>query len=371
MTADDTARQITRGTAGQIARDTAGQLAATGVVPVTGLGNAGPDRYQSLLEVQGLTVSFGPVRAVEDVSLSIGQGMVYGLVGESGCGKSTLAYSLLGLVPPPGRIVAGAVRFRGQDLARLNYSGLRRLRAQHIAVVFQAAMSAFNPVISIGTQVEHILAAHPEVYSGRQEGRRHFEELLQLVRLRPEQVWPTYESRLSGGMKQRIAIALALLLKPEVLVLDEPTTALDVLSQRLVIDIVRDLHAQLGTTVVFVTHDLAVVAELAERVAVMYAGRLVESGTVEEIFFGDRRHPYVKALISAIPSVTAAPSSLRSIPGQVPDLSALPPGCRFAPRCALAEPLCHETEPDLLTSAAGHAVSCHVVNRGPGGDGGQ
>jgi len=226
-------------------------------------------------------------------------------------------------------------------------------------------------VISIGTQVEHILAAHPEVYSGRQEGRRHFEELLQLVRLRPEQVWPTYESRLSGGMKQRIAIALALLLKPEVLVLDEPTTALDVLSQRLVIDIVRDLHAQLGTTVVFVTHDLAVVAELAERVAVMYAGRLVESGTVEEIFFGDRRHPYVKALISAMPSVTAAPSSLRSIPGQVPDLSALPPGCRFAPRCALAEPLCHETEPDLLTSAAGHAVSCHVVNRGPGGDGGQ
>jgi len=144
VTADDTARQITRGTAGQIARDTAGQLAATGVVPVTGLGNAGPDRYQSLLEVQGLTVSFGPVRAVEDVSLSIGQGMVYGLVGESGCGKSTLAYSLLGLVPPPGRIVAGAVRFRGQDLARLNYSGLRRLRAQHIAVVFQAAMSAFN-----------------------------------------------------------------------------------------------------------------------------------------------------------------------------------------------------------------------------------
>jgi peptide/nickel transport system ATP-binding protein len=325
----------------------------------------------SLLEVQDLTVSFGKLRAVEDVSLSIGQGQVYGLVGESGCGKSTLAYSLLGLVPPPGRIVSGAVRFRGQDLARMGYRELRRLRAQHISVVFQAAMSAFNPVITIGTQVEHILDAHPDVYQSQQEGRQYFEELLQLVRLRPEQVWRTYESRLSGGMKQRIAIAFALLLKPEVLVLDEPTTALDVLSQRLIIDIVRDLHVRLDTTVVFVTHDLAVVAELAERVAVMYAGRLVESGTVEEIFFDDRRHPYVKALISAMPSVAADPSSLRSIPGQVPDLSALPPGCRFAPRCALAQAICLQVEPELQVSASGHAVSCHVMNNGSGGDGGE
>ncbi len=168
-------------------------------------------------------------------------------------------------------------------------------------------------------------------------------------------------------MKQRIAIALALLLKPEVLVLDEPTTALDVLSQRLVIDIVRDLHDTLGATVVFVTHDLAVVAELAERVAVMYAGRLVESGTVEEIFFDDRRHPYVKALISAMPSLTADPANLKSIPGQVPDLSALPPGCRFAPRCPLAQEVCRQAEPLPLASASGHAVACHVVNSEPEG----
>ena len=350
-----------------MADDTTRAMPVTGVAPGTGPNGSGPGHQRSLLEVRDLTVSFGNVRAVEEVSLTIDQGQVYGLVGESGCGKSTLAYSLLGLVPPPGRIAAGAVRFRGRDLAVMNYRELRRLRAQHISVVFQAAMSGFNPVITIGAQVEHILDAHPDVYPSHQEGRQYFDELLRLVRLRPEHVWRTYESRLSGGMKQRIAIAFALLLKPEVLVLDEPTTALDVLSQRLVIDIIRDLHGTLGTTVVFVTHDLAVVAELAERVAVMYAGRLVESGTTEEIFFDDRRHPYVKALISAMPSVAADPASLRSIPGQVPDLNSLPPGCRFAPRCALAQPACREAEPELLASGSGHAVACHVVNRGLGG----
>jgi peptide/nickel transport system ATP-binding protein len=320
-------------------------------------------RPETLLEITDLTVAFGPVHAVEGVSLNIEQGKVYGLVGESGCGKSTLAYSLLGMVQAPGRVAGGAVRFRGKDLTRMSYRELRRLRAQHIAVVFQAAMSGFNPVISISDQVEHVLEAHPDVYPDRAEGRQRFAELLQLVRLRPEQVLRAYESRLSGGMKQRVAIAIALLLRPEVLVLDEPTTALDVLSQRQVIDIVRDLHERLGTTVVFVTHDLAVVAELADRVAVMYAGRLVESGTAEEIFYGERRHPYVKALISAMPSLVADPGTLRSIPGQVPDLTALPRGCRFAPRCAFAEPICHQTEPELLGGAGGHAVSCHVVNR--------
>jgi peptide/nickel transport system ATP-binding protein len=350
--------------------DTDRQVPAASVAPGAGPGGTGPDHSPPLLEVQDLTVSFGKVRAVEGVSLSIGQGEVYGLVGESGCGKSTLAYSLLGLVPPPGRIVSGAIRFRGQDLASMSYRELRQLRAEHIAVVFQAAMSAFNPVISIGTQVEHILDAHPGVYPSQREGREYFEELLQLVRLRPEQVWRAYESRLSGGMKQRVAIAIALLLKPEVLVLDEPTTALDVLSQRLVIDIIRDLHERLGTTVVFVTHDLAVMAELAERVAVMYAGRLAESGTVEEIFFDARRHPYVKALIAAVPSVAADPSGIRSIPGQVPDLSVLPPGCRFAPRCALTQPICQQVEPELQMSASGHAVSCHVANNGLTEEGG-
>ena len=239
---------------------------------------------------------------------------------------------------------------------------LNELRAVDVAIVFQAAMNALNPVITVGRQVEHILMAHPGVFPSQKEGRQYFEHLLQLVRLPPERVSGTYESRLSGGMKQRVSVAVALLLKPSVLVLDEPTTALDVLNQRLVIDILRDLHDSLGMTIIFVTHDLALVAELAERVAVMYAGRLVEAATVEEVFYACRRHPYAKALIEAIPSVMGDRALIRSIPGQVPNLLELPPGCRFAPRCSLARPVCHEAEPPLLTDERGHLVACHVAN---------
>lgn len=317
-----------------------------------------------LLEVVNLTVNFGRVQAVADVSLSINKGDVYAIVGESGCGKSTLAYALLNLLPPPGIISSGAVRFRGCNLSDLDYGQLRSLRGQHIAIVFQAAMSGFNPVLTIGTQLNHMLEAHKGVFGSAAEGREYFKELLRLVRLEPSKILNTYESRLSGGMKQRVAIAFALVLRPEVLVLDEPTTALDVLSQRLVIDIIRDLHQALGTTVVFVTHDLAVVAELADRVAVMYAGRLVEVASVEQVFFDRRRHPYVEALVSAVPSVSADASAIKAIPGQVPDLSALPPGCRFEPRCPRAIGRCSIEEPVLLMDLSGHAVACHVVNDG-------
>jgi peptide/nickel transport system ATP-binding protein len=315
-----------------------------------------------LLEADRLVVEFGKVRAVDDVSLSVRQGEIYALVGESGCGKSTLAYSLLDIVPPPGRIASGEVRYRGRSLARMSRSALNRVRAAEVAMVFQAAMNAFNPVITIGRQVDHILEAHPEVYPSRAEGREYFEHLVRLVRLRPDRVWDAYESRLSGGMKQRVAISVALLLKPAALVLDEPTTALDVLNQRLVVDILHDLHATLGVTIVFITHALAVVAELADRVAVMYAGRLVESGTVDEIFSAKRRHPYVEALVGAIPSVDGD-GRIRPIPGQVPNLADPPPGCRFAPRCGLAEALCAELDPELVSDAGGHAIACHVVNR--------
>jgi peptide/nickel transport system ATP-binding protein len=289
-------------------------------------------------------------------------GEVCAVVGESGCGKSTLAYSLLNLVPPPGVITSGDVRFRGRSITQMSRKNLNELRAVDVAIVFQAAMNAHNPVITIGREVDHILKAHPAVFGTQTEGRQYFENLLRLVRLSPERVWGSFESRLSGGMKQRVSIALALLLKPSVLVLDEPTTALDVLNQRLVIDILRDLHDTLGMTIVFVTHDLALVAELAQRVAVMYAGRLVEAATVEDIFYARRRHPYAKALIEAIPSVMGDRALIRSIPGQVPNLLALPAGCRFAPRCSQARAVCHDAEPPLMTDPQNHLVACHVAN---------
>jgi peptide/nickel transport system ATP-binding protein len=325
-------------------------------------GAASVDANGTVVEVDNLTINFGRLKAVEEVSLSVAMGEVYAVVGESGCGKSTLAYSLLNIVPPPGVITSGEVRYRGRSITAMNRNELNELRAVDVAMVFQAAMNALNPVITIGRQVEHILMAHPGAFPTQKEGRQYFERLLQLVRLSPERVWGSFESRLSGGMKQRISIAVALLLKPSVLVLDEPTTALDVLNQRLVIDILRDLHETLGMTIIFVTHDLALVAELAQRVAVMYAGRLVEAATVEEVFYASRRHPYARALIEAIPSVMGDRALIRSIPGQVPNLLELPQGCRFAPRCSLARPVCHEAEPPLLTDARGHLVACHVAN---------
>jgi len=321
-----------------------------------------------IIEVENLTVSFGTragslVRAVEDVTLGVHDRDIYALVGESGCGKSTLAYSLLNIVPPPGRITRGDVRFRGRSVVGMSERELRSLRAAEVAMVFQASMNAFNPVIKIGKQVEHVLDAHPEVYPDREAGREYFYNLLEMVRLPPARIWQSFESQLSGGMKQRTAIAMALLLKPAVVVLDEPTTALDVLSQRLVIDILHELHSELGLTIIFVTHDLAVVAELATRVAVLYAGRLVECGSVYEIFGEGRRHPYVQGLINAIPSVLDKGLQIRPIPGEVPNLAQLPRGCRFAPRCPLVEEGCLLEEPSGVVGESGHMVACHVVNR--------
>lgn len=322
-----------------------------------------------LLKVDDLTVSFGSgpgvVRAVENVSFELPAGELCALVGESGCGKSTLAYSLLGIVPPPGKVTSGSIRLLDHEITTMSHHELNKLRGAHVSMVFQGAMNAFNPVLTIGKQVDHILEAHPEVYPSKAEGHKYFARLIEMVQLQPDRIVNSFESQLSGGMKQRVAIAVALLLQPDLLILDEPTTALDVLNQRMVIEILKGLHRDLGLTIIFVTHDLAVVAELATMVAVMYAGRLVEKGTVDEIFAGERRHPYVKALIEAIPSVLDSGLKVRPIGGQVPNLALLPPGCRFAPRCLRAEEHCSEAEPSLL-ALGDHAVSCFVVNREAG-----
>lgn len=326
------------------------------------------EKAKPILEVDNLTVTFGEgrgaVRAVDNVSLAVQPGEVYAIVGESGCGKSTLAYALLDIVPAPGRLTSGEVRFKGKSLSKMSRRELDHMRGAEVGMVFQASMNALNPVITIGAHLDHTLEAHPEVFADRRQGREYFRHLLDLVRLPPEGTWAAFESQLSGGMKQRVAIALALALKPSVVVLDEPTTALDVLNQRLMIDILAEMHRSLGITIIFVTHDLALVAELAGRVAVMYAGRLVESGTVDEIFATEgRRHPYVVALTGTIPSVFGAASAIRPIAGEVPNLADLPPGCRFAPRCLLAEAICQEIEPALVADSHGHTVACHVANR--------
>lgn len=321
---------------------------------------------QVALEVRNLTVEFelpgGSIRPVEDVSLEILDGDIFALVGESGCGKSTLATALMRLVPEPGRIVSGDVLLRGRSLRAMTSDALRRTRAVGVALVMQAAMGSFNPVITIEKQVGHVLESHPEVWTSRRKGLEYFDYLLELVRLPPERIRRSYESQLSGGMRQRVAIAFGLLLKPDVVILDEPTTALDVINQGVVIEVLKDLQAELGVTIVFVTHDLAVVAELATHVGVMYAGRLIQSGSIDDVFYGDRRHPYVRDLLASIPNVQVAGRAAKAIAGGVPRLDELPPGCRFAPRCPLAEPICHQVDPELISDSH-NAVACHPINR--------
>lgn len=326
-----------------------------------------------VLEARDLSVEFelpaGPLRAVDGVSLQVRADDIYALVGESGCGKSTLASAFIDLVPEPGRIVSGDVLIRGRSLRGMSAEQLRRVRMAEVGMVFQAAMSSFNPVITIGRQVEHVLESHPEVWRGG-EGRGYFEHLLELVRLTPGQVWSRYESQLSGGMKQRVAIAFACLLKPSILILDEPTTALDVVNQRLVVEVLEDMRDRLGITIVFVTHDLSVVAEMATVVGVMYAGRMAQVASIDTVFYEPRRHPYVEALLSSVPNAFEPGRNARSIPGSVPRLDRLPPGCRFAPRCPRAEEVCGVRDPELLDDGSRNLVACHPLNRGlpdPGG----
>lgn len=330
-------------------------------------GHAPTDGRPTVLSASHLSVEFellsGKLKAVDDVTFEVRDGDIFALVGESGCGKSTLAGALLRLVPEPGRIVEGDVFLGGRNVTAMDDETLRRLRGAEVAIVFQAAMSSFNPVVTIGRQVEHVLESHPDVWPSRQDGVAYFDHLLELVRLPVARIRSSFESQLSGGMRQRVAIAFGLLLKPELLVLDEPTTALDVINQGIVIEVLKDLQSRLGITIVFVTHDLAVVAELATTVGVMYAGRLVQTAPIDEVFYGTRRHPYVQALLGSIPNVLQKGRTARPIAGSVPRLNRLPPGCRFAPRCPMAEEVCWAQDPPLLGDGSGNAVACHPLNR--------
>ena len=318
-----------------------------------------------VLEVSGLTTVFrtrtGIVRAVQDLSFSVEAGETLAIVGESGCGKTMTALSLMRLVPtPPGEITAGTVKVAGTDLLALDEASMRKMRGTQIAMIFQEPMTALNPLFTIGRQIAEMVSLHENV--SRRAANARAVEMLHQVRIpAPERRAREYPHQLSGGMRQRAMIAMALACKPKVLIADEPTTALDVTIQAQVLDLIDDLRKELGTAVVLITHDLGVVAETADRMIVMYAGRKVEEGRTKDLF-ADPCHPYLQGLLASVPRLGAAGSErLREIPGIVPALSDLPKGCAFAPRCPSAIGICQDAIPPLETKRPDHTAACWVT----------
>lgn len=320
---------------------------------------------QPVLRVEGLTVEYhtpaGLVCAVRDVSFDLHLNESLALIGESGCGKTTLGLALLRLLPKLGRTSAGAIRYRKPDghvidLLELDSDELRDFRWQECAMVFQGAMNSFNPVLRVWDQMLDTVRAHKAM--SRDEVRERSVKLLRMVQLEPDRILKAYPHELSGGMRQRVLIAMALLLDPPVMILDEPTTALDILTQRAIIEVLRSLRQELDFAMIFISHDLALAAELADRVATMYAGRVVEQGDVRDIFYRPR-HPYTVGLIKAVPPVVGDLAEIASIPGAPPSLLLLPSGCSFHPRCPYARDRCAQEEPVLEVVAEGHEVACH------------
>ena len=315
-----------------------------------------------LLALQGLSTeiptSRGVVRAVDGVSLDIGAGEAVALVGESGCGKSMTALSILRLLRTPARIVGGSVVFEGVDLTRLAEADMRRLRGARIAMVFQDPMTYLNPVKRVGRQVAEVLVVHQGL--ARAAARTAVARLFDRVRLpQPDKTFDLYPHQLSGGMRQRVMIAMAIACRPALLIADEPTTALDVTIQAQIMQLLAELRAELGGAMLLITHDLGLVAETCDRVNVMYAGQIVESAPTTTLFAAPR-HPYTQGLLRSSLSITRKNSEFRAIPGQPPDLAALPAGCRFAPRCEQARPACAVTVQRLHQQGAG-SHRCDVV----------
>jgi peptide/nickel transport system ATP-binding protein len=318
----------------------------------------------SLLEIKGLKTHFktddGWLHAVDGVDLAIDAGETVGVVGESGCGKSVMALTVLKLIAiPPGRIVAGQVLWEGRDLVPLAADEMRRIRAKDIAIVFQEPMTSLNPVYTVGEQIAESVRLHNGV--SKKEAMNRAVEMLKLVHIpTPDQRVHDYPHHFSGGMRQRVMIAIALACNPKLLIADEPTTALDVTIQAQILDLMGELKSRLGMAVMLITHAMGVVAETAQRVIVMYAGKVVEEAPVEELF-ARPRHPYTQGLIRSIPRIDAAATHkvrLEAISGTVPKLIAPPEGCRFAARCRFALPQCVIATPPLRVVAPGHKVAC-------------
>ena len=317
-----------------------------------------------LLEVKGLKTYFytedGVVRAVDGVSFEVFPGEVLGLVGESGCGKSVTSLSIMRLISKPGRIDEGQILLDGEDLLKLPEEEMIKVRGNRISMIFQQPQTALNPVFKVGDQLAEVLDVHQDL--GKEAGWKRAVALLKMVGVPdPERRAEAYPHELSGGMAQRVMIAMALACVPELLIADEPTTALDVTIQAQILDLMRDLRREMGTSVILITHDLGVVAEMAERVAVMYAGEIVEQTDVNTLF-DEPFHPYTQGLIGSIPILGEIKEKLDVIPGSVPNLVNLPPGCRFAPRCQArfkyACTTCAEVKPELVEVKRGHFVRC-------------
>jgi oligopeptide/dipeptide ABC transporter ATP-binding protein len=325
---------------------------------------------EPLLEVDGLKTHFftrdGVVKAVDEVSFSVRRGEVLGIVGESGCGKSVMSFSVMGLVSHPGKIVSGEIRFDGRDISKLSQKEMAKLRGEHISMIFQQPGTALNPVYRAGAQIKEVFELHRD-WSEEVEEEQVVEMLAKVGIPDPKARALAYPHELSGGMAQRVMIAMALACEPELLIADEPTTALDVTIQAQILDLIRDLQRDMRTAVVLITHDLGVVAEMADKVAVMYAGEIVEQAAVETLF-GSPLHPYTQGLLGSTPVLGREVEALDTIPGVVPGLVDLPPGCRFAGRCVdrVMHGLerCTTEKPELVDHGDGHLVRCWLYEEG-------
>ena len=314
----------------------------------------------ALLELRRLAVSFstddGTVRAVDGIDLSLERGRTLGLVGESGCGKSVTSLAVMGLLPPENSKVEGEVRFEGRDLLGLGAREIRDLRGARLAMIFQEPMTSLNPSYTIGDQIMEAIQRHQGLSAAAARARAI--DMLRLVRIpSPEKRVDDYPHKLSGGMRQRAMIAMALACGPQLLIADEPTTALDVTIQAQILDLLRGLRRETGTAIILITHDLGVVAEMADDVAVMYAGQIVERAPVASLF-ARPEHPYTVGLLGSIPRLDEKRERLPSIEGRVPDMTRPPAGCRFAARCPFVEPACRATMPALVEVAPGHLSRC-------------
>ena len=322
----------------------------------------------SLLEVKELSVDYvtdkGAVRAVDRVSLRLAPGEFLGIVGESGCGKSTLLYAIARLLGPPAEIASGSIRFRGDDMVTMGDEELRHIRWQNYSVVMQSAMNALNPVMTIGAQLSDAILAHQRL--PQRDVRARSEQVMRLVGIDPVHL-KSFPHQLSGGMRQRSMIAMALVFTPQLVIMDEPTSALDVVAQRSLMLQIKELQKKIGFAAIFVTHDMSLVSHFSDRLAVMYAGQVMEIGPTRDVF-GRPRHPYSSGLLGSFPSIRGERQPLQGIPGSPPDLANPPAGCRFHPRCPKVMAQCKTIEPPFYTRD-GVLVRCHLFAEGMDADG--